>query len=311
MAEAQPTWSFVVPLYNKQDFIEATLQSILSQAGADTEVLVVDDGSRDEGPARVLALADPRVRLIQQANGGVSHARNRGIREARGTWILFLDADDLLHPQALLAYRQLLARHPETQVLAGAYIRVPSSEVPAFEFKPHRGEAESRIIENLPAEFLRVGMPFFTSTIVIRRQLLADLDPWFPEGESMGEDLDLWFRVAERTSIAYTQAETALYRTDLHTSLTGSYREAELLPAWGRMRARALQNRLSPCLRVSSLRLVAEMEVTVARKLMKAGQWSLAKLHLVSAWRGMGGRRWWLSSLVWCSGSRRLAQKLR
>jgi glycosyltransferase involved in cell wall biosynthesis len=66
-------WSIVVPLYNKQEFIEQTLASVLRQVGAsDFEVVVVDDGSLDQGPDKVLALGDPRVRLIRQNNAGVS-----------------------------------------------------------------------------------------------------------------------------------------------------------------------------------------------------------------------------------------------
>lgn len=70
--------SVVVPLYNKGRYVQRTLQSVLSQESVDLEIIVVDDGSVDDGPALVESIGDPRIRLVRQANGGVSAARNGG-----------------------------------------------------------------------------------------------------------------------------------------------------------------------------------------------------------------------------------------
>src|SRR5437762_2348532 len=86
--------SIIIPLFDKSAYIERALASIAAQTFDDYEVIVVDDGSRDDGPAKVRDWNDARVRLIQQPNAGPGAARNRGIAEARADWLAFLDADD-------------------------------------------------------------------------------------------------------------------------------------------------------------------------------------------------------------------------
>ena len=100
---AAPLVSVIVPAYNARAFVGRTLASLRAQTFTDFEVIVVDDGSTD-GTAAVVAeaaAADPRIRLIRQANGGVANARNRALAEARGAYVANLDADDLWRPQFL------------------------------------------------------------------------------------------------------------------------------------------------------------------------------------------------------------------
>lgn len=90
--------SVIVPLYNKAPYVGRTLDSILRQTYANYQVLVVDDGSSDDGPSIVRNFGDRRIRLVQQANAGPAHARNRGLAEAQGEYVVFLDADDEWRP---------------------------------------------------------------------------------------------------------------------------------------------------------------------------------------------------------------------
>lgn len=294
---ARPFWSVVVPLYNKQDFVEDTLRSVLSQvAEHDFEVLVIDDGSVDQGPARVLAIGDQRVRLIRQANGGVSAARNRGIREARGQWLIFLDADDLLHPQALRAYETILRESPASEVLGGSYVRVPNGEVAAFKFAPHDPDAGCRLIKDLPSEILKAGMVFSASSIAIQRRLFDQMDSWFPEGESIGEDLDLWLRILERTELAFTPRCIALYRVDLSASLTANRIFNHLFPYLQRLEQRALRGEIPSRLVAPSLTLVADARVSMARESIRRGRRREVPALLIRAWRRVPSVRWWFTT---------------
>lgn len=293
-----PFWSVVVPLYNKQDYVEATLRSVLQQINAlPLEIVVVDDGSSDDGPARVLAMADARVRLIRQKNAGVAAARNRGIREALGDWVVFLDADDLLHPRALAAYERLSNAFPEASIVGGKDVRVDDSKLASYRLADLPEPLPMLEVQNLPAYFLRRGMPFSSSSVAMRRDFLLDHALGFPEGESMGEDLDLWLRAAELSSIACTSAGLVLYRVGLPQSLMGSYRDLIFLPVWQRLRQRAQAGSIRSDLRSPSLRLAAEMEVTLARRFANASRQREAWLHLWSARAAARGHRWWVTLL--------------
>lgn len=93
--------SVIIPLYNKQDSIIATIKSVLSQTFTDFELIVVNDGSTDNSLTIIESIQDERIHIFNKANGGVSSARNYGVNVARGEWILFLDADDLLYERCL------------------------------------------------------------------------------------------------------------------------------------------------------------------------------------------------------------------
>ena len=94
--------SVVIPLYNKAHTIVHTLSTVMRQNYADYEVVIVDDGSTDNGVQLILEhFKDPRIRIVSQENAGVSVARNRGVDEAKGEWVAFLDGDDYLHKDFL------------------------------------------------------------------------------------------------------------------------------------------------------------------------------------------------------------------
>src|SRR5690606_15139318 len=102
------------------------LDSVLAQWADDLELIVVDDGSRDDTP-QVLAgyvARYPQLRAIRQDNAGAAAARNHGIRQARGRYALLLDADDELLPDALVALREQIGRHPQAGMFLGAQISV-------------------------------------------------------------------------------------------------------------------------------------------------------------------------------------------
>jgi len=109
-----PFFSVVIPVFNRADVLGAALRSVLAQSEQDFEVVVVDDGSKDDPGAVVSALADHRIRVIRQDNRGGGAARNCGIDAARGAFIGFLDSDDIFLPHHLATMRALLANTSDT-----------------------------------------------------------------------------------------------------------------------------------------------------------------------------------------------------
>lgn len=108
MNNSNVLFSIIIPLYNKGPYIAKTLSSVLSQTYSNLEVLVIDDGSTDDGKDVVKAFPDNRVKYFWKVNGGVSSARNYGIMKSKGEWIYFLDADDMMLPDTLKLFYDVI-----------------------------------------------------------------------------------------------------------------------------------------------------------------------------------------------------------
>lgn len=115
MQKNNNTLSIIIPLFNKENHILATINSILSQESDDFEVIVVDDGSTDNSVKIIQNIVDTRIHLFQKENGGVSSARNYGVKKAHGDWVLFLDADDTLENNVISNMLAVTARHKKCQ----------------------------------------------------------------------------------------------------------------------------------------------------------------------------------------------------
>jgi hypothetical protein len=286
-------FSVVIPLYNKAQFIECALASVLAQRCADFELIVVDDGSTDSGPARVAAQTDPRVRLVRQANAGVAAARNRGIAEARGQWVAFLDADDWLHPDYLNALLQVQQACPEADTVATDLAFIPHQDrqwPPAWPLP--EGPPEIEVIACLHRRWMQ-GPTLSSSSTAVRRARLQTMQPCFPVGETVGEDLDLWFRLSELAPIAIVHRPLAAYRTELAGSLSARPVARELPPFLQRLRERALHGSMRRDWRHVTLLLVAQHELTHARLHLAAGRRLQAWRWLWQARPAIAHRRWW------------------
>lgn len=109
--------SVVIPLYNKENIIVQSLNSVISQDYCNLEIIIINDGSTDNSAELVKAIHDDRVHFFEQPNGGPSKARNTGMKYATGDWILFLDADDELLPHALCILKNLIDDHKEADIV--------------------------------------------------------------------------------------------------------------------------------------------------------------------------------------------------
>lgn len=194
-----PLVSVVVPVYNAAPFLRRTVQSIAEQTLQNLEILLIDDGSRDDSYAicRELAAGDARIHAWTQANGGAAKARNTGISKAKGQFIGFVDSDDLILPDMFLTlYRQAARLREEGRHNFIVQIgreerddkgsRLPPAVVPpaAPEWVPAEQFAESLL--------LYTGDASFCTTLVPAAYMREHL---FPEGW-MGEDFRLWMEMA-------------------------------------------------------------------------------------------------------------------
>ena len=294
-------FSVVIPLYNKAPYIESAIASVLAQTVQDFEIIVVDDGSTDGGADIVAAIGDPRIRLFKQANAGVSSTRNRAISMARGQWVAFLDADDWQHPNYLQSLVIAQDLHPAADVAATQYIPLCDSTgiwPPAWHVSEAPAASESiELIEDLPTQAMR-GPTFTTSSVCIRTTRLLEMQPCFAVGESHAEDLDLWFRVAEKSAIAWVKRPLVAYRVSVEGSLSLDHPKLELPPFFHRIRARALSGAMTEAQASSALKMVADLEISMARDALASGQRKEAIRLLRSARNSASKRRWWLTAAM-------------
>jgi glycosyltransferase involved in cell wall biosynthesis len=191
--------SVVIPSYNYGRFVTLAVDSALAQTYPNIEVIVVDDGSKDDTRERLAPYGD-RVRYIYQENGGLSAARNTGIRHARGTWVALLDADDLWHPQKIETQLGAIeGREPFALVGSPSAAEMPDRLGPAPEVRP------------LGVRDFLAAMPFGPSSTLIRRDRFEEVG-LFDEGLKFVEDRDMWLRIAVRFPIAQVLSPCWWYR---------------------------------------------------------------------------------------------------
>ena len=205
--------SVVIPLYNKKDSIASALDSVLAQTYQDFEVVVVDDGSTDEGATVVERYADPRIRLIRQANAGVSAARNKGIAEAKGEYVAFLDADDQWMPEFLAEIVALQKEFSECRAQATSYVINTRGEKSIIELHKIPFVGERGVLNNYFEVASCSHPPVWTSALCIERKLLLEIGG-FPLGITSGEDLLTWARIAVHTHWAYSRRPLAQYNVE-------------------------------------------------------------------------------------------------
>lgn len=241
--------SVIIPLYNKERQIHATLESVLRQSYSDYEIVVVDDGSTDGSAAAVKSVQDTRLRLIHQENGGVSAARNRGIREARGEYVAFLDADDLWDPDFLKTLQHLAELYPECSVYACNY-----------DFVSPDGTHRPTIIRRLPftgehgilSNYFEVAScshpPVCSISLMVKKEAMQAIGG-FPEGIKSGEDLLTWAKLACHYRIAYHKQTLAHFFTEGYETSDIPKREPDSKDRVGRSLRDLLRQHPTPGLR--------------------------------------------------------------
>lgn len=186
--------SVIIPAFNAEGTLPRALATVSTQTLKPLEVIVVDDGSRIPVEA-MRSRMDERVRIVRQKNSGAAAARNRGISEARGEWIAFLDADDEWLPHRLEAQGRALSAHAEVGFCWGVFHR-RCVEEGSSELMFPRGMTD-RVLKLSPSEVFDVAYRIQTSTVLARRDLL--LESPFDAGLRTAEDRDVWIRLLLRT----------------------------------------------------------------------------------------------------------------
>jgi glycosyltransferase involved in cell wall biosynthesis len=218
--------SVIVPVYNRAGLITRALTSVFAQSQLPQEVIVVDDGSSDDTGEHVRECF-PHVRYFRQPNRGVSSARNRGIAEARGEWLAFLDSDDAWLPGKLELQKRALVAHPEYRLCHSNEIWVRRGQF-VNPRKKHTKSGGYIFLRCLP---LCVISP---SSVIVHRSVI-DAVGAFDESLPACEDYDLWLRICAVHPVLYLEEPLIIKYGGHADQLSQSY------PAMDRFRIRALE----------------------------------------------------------------------
>lgn len=216
-----PFFSVVTTVYNKADFVGTTIKSILEQSFTDFELIVVDDGSKDNSLEVLNTFEDERLRIYPTQNQGVSKARNFGIAKAKGELIALCDGDDIWLDNHLSELKLLIESFPQCGVYSTSYEKhyfETYVKTPNFSHvdPPFFGIVKDYFKSSLADSIL------WTSVVAIPKSII-DKGYIFDEELGWGEDNDLWIRLATNFKVAFSSKLTAqkkIYAEDNHLSLT-------------------------------------------------------------------------------------------
>jgi glycosyltransferase involved in cell wall biosynthesis len=209
----KPLISVVIPLHNKAPYVGGAIRSVLGQSMPSLEIVVVNDGSTDNGPQIVAGIRDSRLRVVHQNNQGVSGARNRGIAEARANLVAFLDADDEWKPCFLETIHHLMQAFPGCCAYATRYLISDGEEL-----RPAAVPGLAGDFAGVLPDYFDVAAggepPINSSTVCARKWALHQIGG-FPLGVHAGEDLITWARLAVCGGIAYTMDCQSIIRVQV------------------------------------------------------------------------------------------------
>lgn len=199
------TVSVIIPVFNRKYCVVDAIESVFAQTHPAFEVIVVDDGSQDGTYEELRSRYERNIKLIRQDNAGVSAARNRGIAEATGDWIAFLDSDDQWFSRKLELQIAVLQRYSgcsefcftDSCITGGPAVR--KSFFAECGFTP---EKNGGIIDDLPERIFAGTEPFFTPSVLVSRRLLT-AGGGFDESMILREDTDLFFRLCLLSKCCY------------------------------------------------------------------------------------------------------------
>lgn len=216
-------FSVIIPLYNKAQYVSKAIGSVLSQTFTDYELVIVDDGSKDNSAeiAQQAIQSHAHCRLIRQENAGVSMARNNGVASSKGDYLCFLDADDWWETTFLEEMNKLIDDFPDAGIYGTNYTIVNETK--------HKTRIASIGVEegfvkgyiNYCQVYAKtMYMPLWTGAVCIPRNIFEEMHG-FPRGIKLGEDFMLWIRIALNQKVVFFNKPLSYYNQDVDVANRG------------------------------------------------------------------------------------------
>ena len=216
-------FSVIIPLYNKALYVANAIESVLSQNITDFELVIMDDGSRDNSfdVAQEAIKGHDNCYLFQQENAGVSMARNNAVATSKGEYLCFLDADDWWSPTFLEEMSHLIENFPDAGIYGTSYIIVNEAKHKTHVAPVGVGQGfEKGYINYCQVYAKTLAMPLWTGAVCIPRPVFDEMHG-FPKDIKLGEDFMLWIKIALKYKVFFLNKPLAFYNQDVDAANRG------------------------------------------------------------------------------------------
>lgn len=229
ISASYPLVSIVIPLYNAEQFIAATIESALQQTYNHIEIIVVDDGSKDDSYAIAKRFENDKIKVVKQANKGASAARNHGITLAKGEYIQFLDADDFLHPQKIEYQLNTLKNYSDLHLIGGTWQRfIKNLDQLYGEIAPVT-QLEVQSFDKV--EWLIKRPMMIPNTWLVSKTLIDLAGPW-DEQISLNDDGEYFYRVIAASAGVVIDRKAATYYRSFNNASLSSRNGRKAMLSW-------------------------------------------------------------------------------
>lgn len=233
--------SVVIPLFNKEEWIERCISSILIQTYQHIEILVINDGSTDDSHAIVSAIDDKRVNLYDKENGGVSSARNFGIEKAQGEYVAFIDADDEWMPKHLEVLLEGFQKFDDSVLICDDLVEIVDDRTRNIQHRSLPFDLNQVDRENV--HYMRIEDYLQTlqedyfilsaSSVLIKVDIIKQHQLKFNETLSLGEDINFWLGLNHLGDFIFCSYIGLKYhRTDNESAMNVKVKTAQLVPEY-------------------------------------------------------------------------------
>lgn len=204
-----PFFSIIIPLYNKEKYIKATIDSVLSQTFQDFEIIIINDGSTDNSQTIIKSIIDDRIKFYIQDNKGVSESRNAALSKSTGIYIALLDADDLWHPKYLETIHQLILSYPEQHVFSTAVtLETSSNNIRSVYSVGNLKDKEVYVVDYFESSYINT---LLTSSSTVLHQSVFNKIGSYDTSIKSGEDTDLWIRIGMHYKVVFINDPLVTY----------------------------------------------------------------------------------------------------
>jgi glycosyltransferase involved in cell wall biosynthesis len=212
-------FSVIIPLFNKSQYIEKCLKSVYDQSFTEFEIIVVNDGSTDDSLEKTKSFKDAKLhslKIIDQVNSGVSTARNEGVKASTYNYIAFLDADDWWEPSYLKNMKSLIEEYPDAGIYGSNYYIVKNKRKQIATIGVDQTFSKG-IINYFQTYAKTLCMPLWTGATIISKNIFESENGFNPK-LNLGEDFDLWIRVALKYPVVFLNLPLANYNQDVDST---------------------------------------------------------------------------------------------